>query len=85
MVAIAAAGTLPGWRAANVAVRQGDNLIDLGATEGRAAIGIVAEAVPEHPGQIIDAMERVVVELLHDGMEIPAPIGGVLAANAPAI
>ena len=85
LVAIAAAGTQPGWRGANLSLRQGDNLIDLGGTAGPAAIGSLAAPIAGHHGNMVDTRSSIIINMLHDGMEIPQPASSVLAADAPAI
>lgn len=85
LIAIAAAGTQPGWRAANLALRQGSNLIDLGSTARAASMGALTEPMKQSSGNIFDLDSSITVQLLHDQMSVPPVQDDLLDPAASAV
>jgi hypothetical protein len=70
-LAIAAAGTAPGWRSAALATsRDGISWEPAGATAGPAVMGALATPLGEAPGTLVDTRHVADVLLGHDGMTL---------------
>jgi Putative phage tail protein len=85
IIAVAAAGTGPGWRRASLSLRDGNRWIDLGGTNGVAAIGTLIDPLPPHSALLEDRSNTPVVRLLHDAMTLPAGTGDASAFDAPTL
>jgi Putative phage tail protein len=83
VLAIAAAGTTPGWRRAALSVRQGVSLIDIGRTANPAVMGNVIGILPPHNPQLVDYQTVLEVQLLHDGMQLLPGTGDILRGDNP--
>ena len=82
VVAIAAAGTLPGWRAAALSLQTPNGLNEIGITAAPAIIGTVVGALSPHSHYLLDRQSQLTVQLLHEGMELPAGNGDPLLPDA---
>jgi hypothetical protein len=82
LVAIAASGGSPGWRAAALSLQSPTGLIDIGITAPAAVIGTVVGSLAPHPAYLIDTMAMLDIQLAHGGMIIPAGPGDPLASDA---
>lgn len=83
IIAAFAAGTHPGWRRAALSVRIGSDLVDNGRTAAPAVMGEAETVLGAHAPFLIDSGNSVVVQLLHDGMALPAATGSPLDNSAP--
>jgi Putative phage tail protein len=84
-IAVAAAGTGPGWRRAALSLRDGNRWIDIGGTNGVAMIGILMTAWPPHSALLEDRTNMPLVRLLHDNMTLPPGTGDALGFDAPTL
>lgn len=82
-LAIFAAGSAPGWRRAALSIRQGTDLVDIGATAVPAIIGHVESAIDSHSPFLVDERNRVIVALAHEGMALPVGTGSPLDIGSP--
>jgi Putative phage tail protein len=85
IIAVAAAGTGPGWRRAALSLRDGDRWIDLGGTNGVAMMGMLVDELPPHSALLEDRSNRPVVRLLHDAMTLPTGTGDAFGFDAPTL
>jgi Putative phage tail protein len=81
----AAAGTGSAWRRANLSVRDGGNLIDLGGTAQPAIIGKLMTPLPVHQPYLIDWRNKPVVRLINSGMVLPYGDNDPVSRSAPTI
>lgn len=84
-VAVAAAGTQPGWRRAALSIRDGQRSIDLGGTNGAATMGHLVGGLPAHTPLLADTFNQPVIRLLHDGMTLPVGSGDPTAFDSPSL
>ncbi len=81
----AAAGTGDGWRVANLALRDGINLIDLGSTAPAAIMGTLLSPLPSHQSLLIDETNQPILRLYNESMILPTGTGDPLSQFAPAL
>ncbi|MEP7350530.1 MAG: phage tail protein [Sphingorhabdus sp.] len=81
-IAAFCAGTAKGWRRAALSVQSGDALLDIGSSASPAVIGSALTALPPHNANLVDMSGALDIQLLHDGMDIPAGSGSPLANGA---
>jgi hypothetical protein len=81
----AAAGTGAAWRRANLSVRDGDNLIDLGGTAQPAIMGKLMTPLSVHQPYLIDRRNKPVVRLLNIEMVLPLGDNDPVSRSAPVI
>lgn len=81
---IAAAGTAPGWRrAALIASSDGELSYDeLGSTATPAVIGVAIDALGAGVAGLLDEINSVEIELLHDGMVLQGRTDAALLGGA---
>jgi Putative phage tail protein len=84
-VAVAAAGTGPGWRRAALSMIDGDRIVDLGGTKGVATMGQLIGELPPHTVMLEDATNQPLVGLLHDNITLPPGSGDPYSFDAPAL
>ncbi len=78
IIAIAAAGTSPSWRAAALSQQTDNGLLDLGITAAPAVIGSAITVLPPHSPYLIDTQSKLEVLLLHSEMLLPSGTGNPL-------
>jgi Putative phage tail protein len=81
----AAAGTGAGWRSANLALRDGINLLDLGGTAPAANMGTLLSPLPAHQSLLIDDSNQPILRLYNESMILPAGTGDPLSQFAPVL
>ncbi len=84
-VFVAAAGTGAGWKGANIALRDGDRLIDLGGSAQPATMGLLETILTVHSAQLLDEHNAPVVRLGNMIASMPPGTGDPLSSSAPAI
>lgn len=85
IIALAACGTGDGWRRAMVALRNGEQLQELGSTAPQAVIGQLLSPLPYHPATWIDQTNIVEIRLANDQMELPSGTGSPFDPGAPTL
>lgn len=85
IIAVAACGTGDGWRRAAVAVRNGEQLQELGSTAPQAVIGQLLSPLPYHPATWIDQTNTVDIRLANGQMDLPSGTGSPFDLNAPTL
>ncbi len=82
VVAIAACGTSAGWRSAALSAMVGSAEYDIGRIASPAVIGQTVNALPPHSPHLIDARNRLVVDLAHSGLLLPlSPVSALVWAG----
>ncbi len=82
IVAIAAAGTAPGWRSAALSVLTPNGLSDIGITAAPAVMGTTTDILPPHSPYLLDKQSVLTVQLLHQGMALPPGTGDPVSSGA---
>lgn len=82
IIAIAAAGSSAAWRSAALSLQTDTGLLEIGTTAGPAIMGNVTDILPAHSAHFLDMHNRMEVQLLHQGSEIPAGNGNPLHSGA---
>jgi Putative phage tail protein len=78
IVALAVAGSSPGWRGAALSQITGSQVREIGQASSPAVFGSAANILPPHPAQLFDTSSALDIDLLHAGMELPlAPVNGL--------
>ncbi|RDV06090.1 hypothetical protein DXH95_01190 [Sphingorhabdus pulchriflava] len=85
IVAVAACGTGDGWRRASLALRNGDQLQELGSTAPQAVIGQLLAPLPYHPATWIDQTNAVEIRLANEQMDLPPGTGSPFDPSAPTL
>ncbi len=85
IIAVAACGTGDGWRRASLAIRNGDQLQELGSTALQAVIGQLLAPLPYHPETWIDQTNAVDIRLANQQMDLPPGNGSPFDPNAPTL
>ncbi len=84
-VFVAATGSGGGWRSANVSLKDGDNLIDIGGTAPSAVIGnLIDPLLPSSPN-LLDRENSPRLRLVNGDQSLPAGTGDPLSAFAPVL
>ncbi len=82
IIAIAAAGSSAAWRSAALSLQTDTGLLEIGTTAAPAIMGHVTDILPTHSAHFLDLHNRIEVQLLHHGFEIPAGNGSPLHTGA---
>jgi Putative phage tail protein len=78
IVALAVAGSSPGWRGAALSQITGSQVREIGQVSAAAVIGSAVNVLPGHPAQLFDISSAFDIQLQHAGMELPlAPMNGL--------
>ena len=83
IIAVAACGTGDGWRRAAVALRNGEQLQELGSTAPQAVIGQLLSPLPYHPATWFDQTNTVDIRLANGQIDLPSGTGSPSDLNAP--
>ena len=70
---------------ANVSLQHGAHIVSAGLVAAPATIGTLLNELPPHNLQLVDYEHVVEMEMLHDGMHLPAGTGSPLSFDAPMV
>ncbi len=85
LIAVAAAGTSPGWRGASVHVLEAGGYEAVGQITRPTTMGKLVTSLAYHPACYEDSKNTILIDVIHDQMSLPPGTGSAFDLSAPAI